>query len=90
MTRIRYVKNLGSSLFESAPTLTGNGYTIASFSKETLEWKLLQYDTKTVIIEGTSKNLPELRKTLRKELTKLGANFSSEVRTRKSKVISNV
>lgn len=85
MTRIRYTKNLESGIFESAPVLTGNGFTIATYNKETLNYKLLQYDTKTVIIEGTSKSLPELRKTLRKELTKLGANFSSEIRTRKPK-----
>ncbi len=87
MTRLRYVKNLETGLYESAPVLTGHGHSIAQYNESTLEYSLLQYDTKAVILKGQAKNKPALIKTLRSELVKLGANFGSEIRTRKNAVL---
>lgn len=82
MTRIHY-KTADGIWYESAPILTGHGHTIVVYNKERLEFSLLTYETRHVIILERCKNILQLKKNIRERLISIGANFQSEIRNRK-------
>ena len=84
MTRIRYEKVNGMLI--SKPVFTGRTNLVVTMFVETLTFNIV--DGTVVVVEGTGRTLPELKRNVKNELLRQGVTFNDEVRTKKIKTES--
>lgn len=82
MTRIRYEK-IGE-LLVSKPVFTGRTNLVVNIFLNPPGFCLI--DDKIVIEEGKGRNLPEVKRNVKKALVTHGVSFEDEVRTKKIKI----
>lgn len=83
MKRIRYNYNQESKLFECSPIFTGMGFVVARYNNITLEYSIINYDSKAIIYNGIGKNKTIMLKEIRQHLINLGAVIFEEVRIKR-------
>lgn len=85
MTRIKYTKDTENKrlVVSTKPILCNNRFVNVIINLDTLQWKIIDAESKKTLLSGVNNTLTKIKKDVKLATIKLGATYYDQVRGRR-------